>query len=74
MTWKLETRGDHRMDIDACLCQASSAGNLTEVKRLIENGVSANAQDYDGRTALVMFMKPLVSDDVSAEQELSFSI
>ena len=33
--------------------QASYAGNLEEVKRLIENGVSANAADYDGRTGLV---------------------
>ncbi len=36
--------------------QASFAGNAEEVKRLIENGVAANAPDYDGRTALVQIL------------------
>ena len=34
--------------------QASYAGNIEEVKRLVENGVSANEADYDGRTGLVL--------------------
>jgi hypothetical protein len=36
--------------------QASFAGNAEEVMRLIENGVAANAADYDGRTALVCIL------------------
>ncbi len=36
--------------------QASFAGNGEEVKRLIDNGVAANAADYDGRTALVCIL------------------
>ncbi len=35
-----------------CL-QAAASGNSEEVIRLIENGITANAADYDGRTALV---------------------
>jgi hypothetical protein len=38
------------------LVQAAFAGNTEQVKRLIENGISSNAADYDGRTALVIIL------------------
>ena len=34
--------------------QAASVGDLEEVSRLVNNGVSVNAADYDGRSALVI--------------------
>jgi ankyrin repeat protein len=34
------------------LCEAAAAGDLSQVQRLIKNGVSVNAHDYDGRTGL----------------------
>ena len=36
------------------LSQAASAGKFDEVRRLVENGVSASASDYDKRTGLVI--------------------
>ena len=34
------------------LCAAAFSDNLFELQRLVENGISCNAGDYDGRTAL----------------------
>jgi len=34
------------------MCKAAFKGDLPEIKRLIENGVSPNASDHDGRTAM----------------------
>ena len=35
------------------ILQAASTGDTEEIERLIDNGVSVNVGDYDGRTALV---------------------
>ncbi|EKX34968.1 hypothetical protein GUITHDRAFT_80170, partial [Guillardia theta CCMP2712] len=34
------------------LCEAAYAGNVEQVRRLLDNGVNVNDSDYDGRTAL----------------------
>ena len=34
------------------LCEAAGAGDLAQVRRLLENGVDVNAHDYDRRTGL----------------------
>ena len=34
------------------LCEAAAVGNLEQVRRLVENGVEVNSNDYDGRTGL----------------------
>ena len=36
--------------------QAAYDGNLTEIERLVRNGVSPSAKDYDSRTALVQLV------------------
>jgi lysophospholipase len=41
-----------RGDIAVALCAVAGAGDLAEVRRLIESGADVNAGDYDGRTAL----------------------
>jgi hypothetical protein len=34
------------------LCAAAFSDGLFELQRLVENGISCNSGDYDGRTAL----------------------
>ena len=34
------------------LCWAASEGDLTEIQKLVANGINLNEPDYDGRTAL----------------------
>lgn len=34
------------------MCEEAYAGNMEQIRRLVENGVSVNDPDYDGRTAL----------------------
>eukprot|EP00961_Rhodomonas_salina_P166296 2241068-Rhodomonas_salina.1 len=34
------------------LCESAFKGDLTHIKRLMDNGVGVNDADYDGRTAL----------------------
>jgi ankyrin repeat protein len=44
-----------RLDLEnaaSALCDASSKGDISQVKRLIENGVNPSSGDYDKRTAL----------------------
>jgi len=39
-------------DPASALCAAAGSGDLSQVKRLIDNGVDPNKGDYDRRTAL----------------------
>jgi hypothetical protein len=39
-------------DMGVLLCQAAFANNLSDLKRLVLNGVDPNESDYDGRTAM----------------------
>ena len=39
-------------ELGVLLCQAASGNNLAEIKRLVNNGVDPNEDDYDGRTAM----------------------
>ena len=36
------------------MVQAAFMGDLSDVKRLVENGISPNVSDHDGRTAMVI--------------------
>ena len=52
----LRARGS-LLKMDECkaaviICQAAYENDLATLRRYVENGISSNAADYDGRTAL----------------------
>ncbi len=45
-----------------CDEQAAFSGKIDDVKRLVKNGASPNASDYDHRTGLVMLASNIFFD------------
>lgn len=57
----------HFDDPASALCAAAGTGDLSQVKRIIENGVDPNLGDYDGRTGKIpCTSQQLASLDVDA--------